>query len=164
MPSKVDVDERSQMFTHTGENSNTSMQHSRSQYVFWCVCFSLCTNEKRRKKVEVTSCDIPSRDDSNQPLMGKPQSSGWESIKVGKTREEEGDKERKGQSWNLNPNKGRLRRSTCSHIAVLYQSTCILRTGRRSWFGPRGVAKIVKLLLTFWSFYWRTFFGQDGAD
>ena len=45
----------------------------------------------------MASCDIPSRDDSNQALMVKPQLRSLHkgsSIKVGNTGEEEGDKER----------------------------------------------------------------------
>ena len=45
----------------------------------------------------MASCDIPSRDDSNQALMVKPQLTSLHkgsSIKVGNTGEEERDKER----------------------------------------------------------------------
>ena len=68
-----------------------------------CLCVCVCVWMKISegvlgwKKVEVASCDIPSRDDSNQALMVKPQLRSLHkgsSIKVGNTGEEERDKER----------------------------------------------------------------------
>ena len=60
-----------------------------------CLTDTACVVNERLKEAQVTSCDIPSRDDTNQALMVKPQLrmrvyKGWENKRKREIKKERG--------------------------------------------------------------------------